>query len=99
MVRVHKPFGNQRPEVGNYLILRHSRRDHAGMFLYHSKDVVVEDVEIYHTAGLGILSQYTENIILNRVRMIPNPEKNRYLDFNIRVQIPPLAKILYYLIK
>jgi hypothetical protein len=80
VVRVHKPFGAQRPEVGNYLILRHSRRDHAGMFLYHSKDVVVEDVEIYHTAGLGILSQYTENIKLNRVKLVPNPHKNRYLS-------------------
>ena len=80
MVRVHKPFGAQRPEVGNYLILRHSSRDHAGMFLFHSKDVEVEDVEIYHTAGLGILSQYTENIKLKRVKLVPNPHKNRYLS-------------------
>ncbi len=56
LVRVHKPFGEQRPDVGNYLILRHSQRDHAGIFLYHSKDIRVENVEVYHTAGLGILS-------------------------------------------
>ena len=80
LVRVHKPFGEQRPDVGNYLILRHSQRDHAGIFIFHSKDVQIENVEVYHTAGLGILSQYAENISMNRVKMIPNPEKNRYLS-------------------
>lgn len=80
LVRVHKPFGAQRPEIGNILILRHSQRDHAGMFFYHSKDVLVEQVEVYHTAGLGILSQYSENITLSKVKMIPNPKKVRYLS-------------------
>jgi hypothetical protein len=79
-VRVHKPFGDQRPEVGNFLILRHSNRDHAGIFLYHSQDVRIREVEVYHTAGLGILSQYSENIALHGVKMIPNPAKNRYLS-------------------
>jgi len=79
-VRVHKPFGEQRPDVGNYLILRHSIRDHAGIFLFHSKDIRVEQVEVYHTAGLGILSQFSENISIHGVKMIPNPKKNRYLS-------------------
>jgi len=80
LVRIHKPFGPQRPEVGNYLILRHSIRDHAGIFIYHSRDTRVENVEVYHTAGLGILSQYSENISMHRVKMVPNPNKNRYLS-------------------
>ncbi len=80
MVRVHKPFGEQRPEEGNFLILRHSRRDHAGIFIFHSKDVQIKHVEVYHTAGLGILSQYSEDISLCGVKMIPNPDKKRYLS-------------------
>jgi hypothetical protein len=80
LLRVHKPFGPRRPEVGNYLILRHSYRDHAGMFLYHSMDISIRDVEVYHTAGLGILSQYSENISMFGVKMVPNPQKNRYLS-------------------
>jgi len=80
LVRIYKPFGEQRPEVGNILILRHSQRDHAGIFLFHSKDILVKNVEVYHTAGLGILSQYSENITMSHVKMIPNPNKNRYLS-------------------
>ncbi len=68
------------PAVGNHLIMRHSTRDHAGMFLFHSKDIKLENINVYHTSGLGILSQYCENIEMNKVNVIPNPHKNRYLS-------------------
>ena len=68
------------PAVGNFLILRHGTRDHAGMFLFHSKNTKLENVNVYHTSGLGILSQYCENIEMRNVNMIPNPHKNRYLS-------------------
>lgn len=68
------------PSVGNFLIMRHSTRDHAGMFLFHSKNIKLENVNVYHTSGLGILSQYCENIEMQNVNMIPNPHKNRYLS-------------------
>jgi len=80
LVRINKPFSVQRPDKGNILILRHSERDHAGMFLFHSKNIAIENVSIYHTAGLGILSQFTEDITLDHVKMVPNPAKSRYLS-------------------
>lgn len=80
LVQINKPFGLQRPEKGNFLILRHNQRDHAGMFIFHSKNIKIENVEIYHTAGLGILSQFSENISMDQVKMVPNPMKNRYLS-------------------
>ena len=68
------------PKVGNFLVLRHSSRDHAGGFFFHSKDIKMENVNIYHTAGLGLLFQYCENITLENVAIVPNPKKNRYLS-------------------
>lgn len=68
------------PPVGNFLIMRHSTRDHAGMFLFHSKNIGLENINIYHTAGLGVLSQYSENITARKVNLIPNSHKNRYLS-------------------
>ena len=79
-VRLKHPFRKKMPATGNMLILRHSVRDHAGMFLFHSKNIEIRNVDIYHTAGLGILSQYSENILMDSVRMIPNPQKGRYLS-------------------
>ncbi len=66
------------PREGDMLILRHSARDHSGMFLYRSKDVRLLNIDIFHTAGLGVLGQYTENISADHVRLIPNYEKGRY---------------------
>lgn len=68
------------PAVGHHLVLRHSTRDHAGIFLYHSKDLTLENIAVYHTSGLGILSQYCENITMHKVDMIPNPSKKRVLS-------------------
>lgn len=78
-VRMNGQF-TRTPAVGNYLILRHSPRDHAGIFIQESTDVTLENINIYHTAGLGILSQFSRNLTYTNVKSIPNPAKNRYLS-------------------
>ncbi len=78
-VRMNGKF-TRTPAVGNYLILRHSKRDHAGIYIQESSHVNLENVTIYHTAGLGILSQFTRNINFRNVKVIPNSAKNRYLS-------------------
>jgi hypothetical protein len=81
LVKLYRKGGFKRhPKAGNWLVLRHNARDHAGMFLLDSKNVHMEDINIYHTAGLGVLSQYTENISFNRVNVVPNEAKGRYLS-------------------
>ena len=81
VVKIYREGGFPRhPKVGNWLVLRHSTRDHAGMFLVHSKDIAIEGVRIYHTAGLGVLSQYSENISLKDVKVVPNKAKGRFLS-------------------
>ena len=78
-VRINGEF-TRTPAVGNYLILRHSKRDHAGIFIQESSNVTLENVTIYHTVGLGILSQFTRNLNYHNVKVIPNSSKNRYLS-------------------
>ncbi|MCK5775516.1 MAG: alpha-1,3-galactosidase B, partial [Bacteroidales bacterium] len=68
------------PGLGSYLILRHSTRDHAGIFLFHSKDIKLQNINVYHTSGLGVLSQYCENLWMQNVDMIPNSQENRYIS-------------------
>lgn len=79
IVRIHKTM-TRKPKVGNVLILRHSARDHSGMFIYKSKNVNVENVSIYNTAGLGILSQHSENLTFSNVKITPNYSKGRYVS-------------------
>lgn len=79
IVRIHKTM-TRKPKVGNFLILRHSNRDHSGMFIYKSKNVTIEDVSIYHTAGLGILSQHSEDLSFINVKMTPNYARGRWVS-------------------
>jgi hypothetical protein len=68
------------PAIGNYLILRHSARDHAGAFIINSKDVSFQHGNMFQNSGLGILSQYSENIHFSNFNFIPNKAKKRYLS-------------------
>jgi polygalacturonase len=78
LVRLNYAF-KRLPKKGNYLVLRHSERDHAGMFIIDSRNVLAEDINMYHNAGLGILSQFSEILTFRRVNSIPNPAKDRIL--------------------
>ena len=79
VVRMKGEF-TRTPAVGNYLIIRHSKRDHAGIFVQESQDVKLENVNVYHCAGLGVLAQFTRNLGYRNVRFMPNAAKNRYLS-------------------
>lgn len=76
LVRLHYAF-KRKPAKGNLLVLRHSARDHAGVFIWNSQHISVENVTVYQTAGLGILSQYATDLAFNNVRFIPNQAKGR----------------------
>ena len=72
--------GKHKPIMGNWLVLRHSARDHAGTFIINSSNVVIENMNMYHNAGLGILSQYSSDLYFKNVNVIPNAAKNRILS-------------------
>lgn len=68
------------PKEGNWLVLRHNERDHAGIFLYHSQRINLKQIDVYHSCGLGVLSQYSQDLSFNKVRVVPNASKNRILS-------------------
>ena len=78
-IRMNGEFART-PAAGNYLILRHSKRDHAGIFILESSNVNLENVNLYHCAGLGVLSQFSRNLKYENVKVIPNCAKNRYIS-------------------
>jgi hypothetical protein len=79
LIRLNYAF-KRKPANGNYLVLRHSARDHAGTFIIDSKDITILNMNMYHNAGLGILSQYSGNLTFRNVNCVPNPFKNRILS-------------------
>ena len=79
LVRLHNAKGRQ-PAKGNFLVMRHSSRDHAGIFLLRSKDLVLRNIDMFHCGGLGVLAQFSENVHLDRCHVRPNPTKGRHLS-------------------
>lgn len=79
LVRLNYEF-KRKPAKGNWLVLRHSARDHAGTFIIDSKDITIVNMKMYHNAGLGILSQYSENLTFRNVECVPNIQKGRILS-------------------
>ncbi|MDI9340960.1 MAG: alpha-1,3-galactosidase B [Sediminibacterium sp.] len=60
---------------GNYLVLRHSVRDHSGMFITESIDVKLENINMYSNSGMNFLAQYTQNITYRNVNCIPSSRR------------------------
>ena len=79
IVRLVYPF-TRKPAVGNWLVLYLSDRDHAGAFIIDSRNIFVENVDMYHNAGLGFLAQFSEQLTFRNVRCIPNEKKGRILS-------------------
>ncbi len=62
-------------------------RDHAGLFVVDSRDVTVENVNLYHAAGLGLLAQFTENLTVRRFNAVPSPARRVVSGHDDGVQV------------
>ncbi|GGH30020.1 alpha-1,3-galactosidase A [Dyadobacter endophyticus] len=67
------------PKPGNILTVRDIIRDQVGMHIRECRNVTLEDVGMHYMHGLGIVSQYTENITMRRVTCAPRPETGRMI--------------------
>lgn len=67
------------PRPGNMLTVRDIIRDQVGMHIRECKNVTLEDVGMHYMHGLGIVSQFTENITMRRVTCAPRPETGRII--------------------
>jgi alpha-L-fucosidase 2 len=56
---------------GQVLTVRDPLRDAAGLLVNRSSDVRLEDIDIYYMHGLGIVSQWSDNLFYDRVRVAP----------------------------
>jgi len=60
---------------GNYLVLRIGVRDHAGVYIVDSKNILLENINMYSNSGLGYLAQYSENLTYKNVNCLPSPDR------------------------
>lgn len=67
-------------KVGDVLSIRDTYRDNCGGFITLSKDIVLSDVKMHFMHGLGIVSQFAENITLSKVIVAPREDSGRVIS-------------------
>ncbi len=77
VIRIYYPFV-RKPAVGNFLVMRHAERIHAGIFIQESDNITIKNVNLFHATGLGALAQFSENLTFDGYRAIPNKMRKRY---------------------
>lgn len=71
---------NKLLKKGNFLSLRHGVRDHAGVFMTESKNIVLDNIKMYSNSGMSFLAQYSENIYYQNVHCMPNRMKRKIIS-------------------
>lgn len=75
-VRFTTPAGVA-PRIGNILTVRDIIRDQVGVFNFESRDVTYRNVNMRYMHGLGMVSQFTENVTMDGVNCEPDPKSGR----------------------
>ncbi len=62
---------------GNTMIFGAAARYNPGFTLADCSGITIKDVNLYHCGGMGVIAQRSDDIELNRLRVVPAPGKNR----------------------
>lgn len=68
---------SSKPEVGTYVSMLHARYLAPCIQLNKSKDIKLNNVDIFHSLSMGVVAARTENIRLNDVNVTANEKKGR----------------------
>lgn len=69
--------GSHRLQAGHIYQLRNPFRDCAGVFIRRSRDVTWKDVRFHFLHGMGVVSQFSENLTFDTVSVAPDPDSGR----------------------
>ena len=70
-LRFDGDFRHENYKVGKTLTVRDHHRDHVGAFINRSKDVRLTNITLHFMHGLGIVSQFSENLNYTSVQIVP----------------------------
>ncbi|MFA5688279.1 MAG: hypothetical protein WC959_03925 [Kiritimatiellales bacterium] len=81
-IRLNAPF-QRRANAGNVLLLRHYPRLCPGIHLRQSRNICIENVELNHAGGMGLIAQFCENIHLKNSSVRPAAGSGRFFSVTV----------------
>lgn len=79
-VKFEGDFSNTNFRKGDILTVRDPYRDNCGGFISQSRDIKLENLKMHYMHGLGIVSQFSENISLFKVIAAPRENSGRIIS-------------------
>lgn len=77
VIRLHGIDGHT---PGNYWATTHARRDNPGVFLQDSQEVLLENIDLFHTQAMGVIGQLCHNVTLQNVNTVVRPGSGRMIS-------------------
>lgn len=78
-IRFSGNFKNRKFAVGDIFTVRDPIRDHVGAFIRQSSGIKLQDVRMHYMHGLGIVSQFSENLHFDNVIVAPREGTGRQI--------------------
>lgn len=72
-------FSKENYQIGEVLSIRDTYRDNCGGFITLSKDIILSNIKMHFMHGLGIVSQFAENITFSKVVVAPRENSGRVI--------------------
>jgi polygalacturonase len=66
-------------QQNDVLTFRDPYRDNCGAFIHLSKNILLENISMHYMHGLGILSQFSENLTLRHISVKPQANSHRII--------------------
>jgi hypothetical protein len=73
-------FSKSKFKIGDVLSIRDPYRDNCGGFITLSKNIKLTNINIHYMHGLGIISQFAENISITKVNVGPQKSSGRIIS-------------------
>lgn len=71
-LRLEYNYGETNYKEGHTITIRNHIRDHVGVFINQSKNIQLENIALHYMHGLGVVSQFSENLTYNKVSITPS---------------------------
>ncbi|MBF0648640.1 right-handed parallel beta-helix repeat-containing protein [Dysgonomonas sp. GY75] len=71
-VRIENDFSHTNYIEGHTVTTRDHIRDHVGVFVNISENIILENITLHYMHGLGIISQFSENLTYNKANIMPS---------------------------
>lgn len=79
-IKFEGDFSNTRLKQGEVLTVRDTYRDNCGGFIWLSRNVLLQNMNMYYMHGLGIVSQFSENLTYKNIKVAPQKKSGRIIS-------------------